>query len=134
MNVQTLMSAPVITVEDKESMLQATRLMKEHRISHLPVVTADGSLIGVITDRDLKRASASDATTLEIHELLYLLDQVKVRDIMTPKPLSVTPAAFASEAADLMLRNKVGCLPVLDGHGLVGIVTKDDLLRQMAKG
>ena len=134
MNVKSIMSAPAITVEGDESILVATRLMKDHTIKHLPVVDPKGKLIGVVTDRDLKRASASDATTLEIHELLYLLHKVKVREVMTKKPLTAPPDLAASGAAELMVRNKVGCLPVLEGRVLVGIVTKDDLLRLLAKG
>ena len=134
MEVRTIMSAPALTVSEDESMLDATRLMKDKKIKHLPVVNAQGELKGVVTDRDLKRASASDATTLEIHELLYLLHKVKVREVMTKKPLTAPPDLTASGAADLMVRNKVGCLPVLEGRVLVGIVTKDDLLRLLAKG
>ena len=134
MEVRTIMSAPAITVSGDEGMLDATRLMKEYKIKHLPVVNSQGELIGVVTDRDLKRASASDATTLEIHELLYLLHKVKVRDVMTKKPLTASANLSASGAADLMVRNKVGCLPVLEGRVVAGIVTKDDLLRLLAKG
>ena len=134
MEVRSIMSAPAITIRSDEGMLTATRLMKERKIKHLPVVNNQGELIGVVTDRDLKRASASDATTLEIHELLYLLHQVKVNTVMTAKPMTATPELSASEAANLMVRNRIGCLPVVEGKTLVGIVTKDDLLRLLAKG
>ena len=134
MEVRSIMSAPAITIRSDEGMLAATRLMKERKIKHLPVVNNQGELIGVVTDRDLKRASASDATTLEIHELLYLLHQVQVRTVMTAKPITATPTLSASEAANLMVRNGIGCLPVLEGQTLVGIITKDDLLRLLAKG
>ena len=72
MLVETWMSKPVITVGANDPMQKATTLLKEHHIRILPVME-NGKLVGIITDRDLKRASASDATTLEIHELVYLL-------------------------------------------------------------
>ena len=76
MLVKNWMSKNAITIEGDASMQTATMLMKMHSIRMLPVVE-HGDLVGVITDRDLKKASASDATSLEIHELLFLLTQIK---------------------------------------------------------
>ena len=92
------MSKPVITVKAEDSMQKATELLKEHNIRILPVMEI-GKLVGIITDRDLKRASASDATTLEIHELVYLLSKIKVKEIMTKDPITIVPYYTLEETA-----------------------------------
>ena len=132
-NVGSIMTANPTTVHADDSLLAATRVLKEKGFKHLPVLDGNGAVVGIVTDRDLKRASASDATTLEVHELLYLLDRVKIEEVMTRKPAAVTPDESVQAAAKLMTDRKIGCLPVLDGHKLVGIVTKDDLLRLVAR-
>ena len=92
MLVKNWMSKNVITVDEKDSMQDAMKHLKEHDIRMLPVMKK-GKLVGIVTDRDLKKASASDATTLEIHELLYLLTKIKVKDIMTRDVAPLSPAA-----------------------------------------
>ena len=129
MLVRNWMSTKVVTVDVEESMIEATRLIKENNIRMLPVMKK-GTIIGVVTDRDLKRASASDANTLEIHELLYLLTTVKVRDLMTKHPLTVPFDYTIEEAAEIMLKHKISGLPVVDHDGqLVGIITQSDIFR-----
>ncbi|MDH5751651.1 MAG: CBS domain-containing protein [Deltaproteobacteria bacterium] len=134
MKIKTVMSTPVITIGIDETLLTASRLMKENNIKHLPVVDPQGRLLGIMTDRDLKKASASDATSLEVHELLYLLDRIQAEGVMTRHPVTVTAESDLRTAAKLMVENKIGCLPVLKGEELIGIITKDDLLRLVAKG
>ena len=131
-NIGAIMTQNVVTIRAGESLLAATRILKEKGFKHLPVLDANGALVGVVTDRDLKRASASDATTLEVHELLYLLDQVKIDQVMIRKVESVAKTDSVQAAAKRMVEKKIGCLPVLDGNTVVGIVTKDDLLRLLA--
>ncbi|MFC1813038.1 CBS domain-containing protein [Thermodesulfobacteriota bacterium] len=129
MLVSNWMSKPVITVGENDSMKEAVRLIKENNIRILPVMDR-GKLVGVITDRDLKRASASDATSLEIHELFYLLSKIKVKDIMTQNPITVFPDFSIEETGQLLLKNKISAVPVVDDQGqLVGIITQTDLFR-----
>jgi acetoin utilization protein AcuB len=129
MLVETWMSKPVITVNADDSMQQATALLKERHIRILPVMENE-KLVGIITDRDLKRASASDATSLEIHELVYLLCKIKVKEIMTKDPISVPPYYTLEETARILLEKKISGVPVVDDRGrLTGIITRDDLLR-----
>jgi acetoin utilization protein AcuB len=129
MLVETWMSKPVITVNADDSMQQATALLKENHIGILPVMENE-KLVGVITDRDLKRASASDATSLEIHELVYLLCKIKVKEIMTKDPISVPPYYTIEETSRILLEKKISGVPVVDDEGrLTGIITRDDLLR-----
>ena len=89
--------------------------------------------MGVVTDRDIKRASASEATSLDIHELLYLVDKIAVSRVMSREPITVAPDTSVREAAKLMVDRKIGCLPVVNGEKLVGIVTGIDLLRLVAR-
>ncbi len=129
MLVKDWMSRPVITVAEDDSMQEASRLIKENHIRMLPVMK-DQRLTGVITDRDLKRASASDATSLDIHELLYLLSQITVKQIMTRPPISVPVDFTVEETAEVLLSKKISGVPVLDhADKLVGIITQTDLFR-----
>jgi len=129
MLVKKWMSKNVITVDENEAMSNATKLMKENSIRMLPVLKKD-KLTGVITDRDLKRASASDATTLEVHELLYLLGNIKVKSIMTKKPISVSPDITVEETAEILLENKISGAPVVDDKGqVVGVITQVDIFK-----
>ncbi|HBF42194.1 MAG TPA: hypothetical protein DDW42_00930, partial [Desulfobacteraceae bacterium] len=88
MLVKDWMSAPAITVDVTDSMFDATNIIKQKNIRMLPVMK-NGKLVGIVTDRDLRKASASDATTLEIHELVFLISQIKTEDIMTKDPVTI---------------------------------------------
>jgi len=129
MLVKNWMSRPVVTIESNQSMQEAIHLLKTHRIGRLPVLEK-GKLVGIVTDRDLKRASASDATTLEIHELMYLMSKIRIKDIMSRKVISV-PADFTiEETAEVLLANNISGVPVLDAQqSLVGIITHTDLFK-----
>lgn len=129
MLVKNWMSQPAITISKSSSMQDAINLMKSHRITLLPVMDKH-RLVGVVTDRDLKKASASDATTLEVHELLYLLSTIHVKDIMTPNPISVPPDYTIEETAELLLSHKISGVPVVDHQGaVVGVITHTDLFK-----
>jgi len=128
MLVKNWMSKKVFTVDVNDSMGDAIKLLKEHNIHILPVM-GEGKLVGVITDRDLKKASASDATTLEIHELLYLLYKIKIEEIMTKDLITVPSDYTVEETAGILLENRISGVPVVDKDQLVGIITKDDLFR-----
>jgi len=129
MLVANWMSKNIITVDENDSMQEAMKLLKEHDIRMLPV-TKKGKLVGIVTDRDLKRASASDATTLEIHELLYLLTRIKVKNLMTKEVITVPPDFTVEETALVLQKNKISGVPVVDSKGeLVGTITQTDLFR-----
>ena len=129
MLVKNWMNKPAITIDKHCSMQESMTLMKTHRITLLPVMDKN-RLVGVLTDRDLKKASASDATTLEIHELLYLISTIKVNDIMSSNPISVPPDFTIEETAELLLTNKISGVPVVDNDGnVVGVITHTDLFK-----
>jgi len=129
MLVKNWMSKPVVTIDVNDAMDDAIKLMKKNNIKMLPVMKK-GKLVGIVTDRDLKRASASDATTLEIHELLYLLSTVKIKEIMTQKPVTVPFDYTIEETAELLLKHNISGVPVDDHYGdIVGVITQNDLFR-----
>jgi acetoin utilization protein AcuB len=128
MLVEKRMKRDPVTVSPDDSFRHAMTLIRQKGIRHLPVVE-EGRLLGIVTDRDIRQASPSPATSLEIHELHYLLEKVKIREIMTRKVFTVTPESPIEEAARLMLEHKIGGLPVLQAGRLVGIITETDILR-----
>jgi acetoin utilization protein AcuB len=129
MLLKNWMTRNPITVEPDTSMMDADHLMKENKIRCLPVLKGK-KLVGIVTDHDVKAASASSATTLDMHELLYLLAKVKVKDIMTKDPVTISEEDTVEEAAVVMLRHKISRMPVMSERGeLVGIVTDTDVFK-----
>jgi acetoin utilization protein AcuB len=129
MLVKNWMSKDVITADVNDSMQDALKLLKENNIRMLPVLKKS-KLVGILTDRDLKRASASDATTLDVHELLYLLTRIKVKDLMTKNPITVPPEFTVEETARVLLKNKISGVPVVDDKGtVVGVITQTDIFK-----
>ena len=132
MLVKNWMSSPVVTVAADDAVQSAIELMKEHRIKTLPVVQND-RLVGIVTDRDLKRASASDATSLAVYELLTLLCNIKVKKIMTHDVITLHQNLTIEEAASLLRRKRISGAPVVDDRDqLVGIITKEDLFKVLS--
>ena len=129
MLVKNWMSKEVVTVDADDSMQNAIYILQEQNIKMLPVMD-DGNLVGIITDRDLKKASPSDATTLDMHELLFLISKIKVKDLMKKPVYTVPPDYTVEEAAALLLEKKISGLPVVDENNrLIGIITRSDLFR-----
>ena len=120
MLVRDVMHYPVITIETGVSLREASDLMWEEGIRHLPVVE-NGRLVGILTDRDLRLA------TSELSPLPYK-PQSRVEEVMTTPVLTADPLAPVEEAAKVMRARKVGGLPVVEGRKLVGIITGIDLL------
>jgi acetoin utilization protein AcuB len=131
MLVKDWMTREVITVEEDVSIMKASKLMKDKGFQHLPVVR-QGRLTGIVSDRDLKEAHPSKATTLDIHELYYLLDKLQVKKVMSKNPHTVSGNETTDKAAALMLKHDISALPVVDQKGdLQGIITKGDVFRAM---
>lgn len=129
MLVKNWMNRIVFTIDMNEPMTMAMRLMKQHKVKVLPVVEKE-KLIGIISNGDIKRASASEATTLDIHELAYLIDQIKVGDIMTKHVVTVSPLLTIDEVAEIMMEKNISSIPVLDENKkIIGIVTETDILK-----
>jgi acetoin utilization protein AcuB len=123
------MTADVITVDEDTSMMKAGQIMKENNIKRLPVMRK-GRLVGIITDRDIKEASPSKATTLDVHELYYLLSELKVKDIMSKEILTISGEETVEKAAVRMLEHNISGLPVVNEKGsLIGIITQKDVFK-----
>ncbi len=129
MLVKNWMSKEVITVDVDDSMQKAIYILQEQNIKMLPVMEK-GEIVGIITDRDLKKASPSDATTLDMHELLFLISKIKIRDLMKKSVYTVQPNCTVEEAAAILLEKKISGLPVVDENNrLLGTITRSDLFR-----
>ena len=129
MLIKDWMAKDVLTVDENTSLMRATRIMKENNIRRLPVVS-HGKLIGIVTDRDVKDASPSKTTSLDIHELYYLLSEMKVKDVMTPSPITLNGDDSLEKAVVIMLESKISGLPVTDNKGqLIGLLSETDVLR-----
>lgn len=111
---------------------EAHKLMTEKRIRRLPVVK-DGKLIGIVTLGDVRGAEPSEATTLSIFELNYLIARLTVDRIMTRHPVTIRPDATVYDAARLMLQKKIAGLPVVENDRIVGILTESDIFRMIVR-
>jgi acetoin utilization protein AcuB len=128
MLVKDWMSKEPLIVSPHTSVEKAIRTMRQNRVRHLPVVEEDGeTLVGIITQTDLLQASPSPATSLSVWEINFLLAKMEVRDAMTRKVIVVEEECPLEEAALVMAEHKIGCLPVVRGRRLVGIITETDL-------
>jgi len=132
MLIRDWMTKDAITVTVDTSMMKASKMLKEKNIRRLPVVNDQGTIIGIVTDRDIKEASPSKATTLDVHELYYLLSEIKIKDIMTKNPFCVNVNGTVEKAAVVMREKKVEGLPVVDDDDkVVGIITETDIFNVM---
>ena len=123
------MTKPVISVHPETTMPDALDLMRKEHIRRLPVVDKHGTLVGIISQGDLLKASPSQATSLSIHEMTYLLSKLPVEQIMTRNVITVSEEMPLEDAARIMADNEIGGLPVLRGTEVVGIVTETTLFR-----
>lgn len=135
MFVRMWMTTDVITVPPETPILEAQEIMKKHGVRRLPVVNKRGKLLGIVTKSDILEASPSDATTLSIWELNYLLARTTVEQIMVKAEdlITVSPNDPIERAALLMRKHKVGGLPVVEGSHLVGIITESDIFEVLLK-
>lgn len=130
MLVNDWMTPSPLSVESKDSLMHARVLMKRHNLRHLPVL-ADGKVTGVVSDRDLRDYTPSYCTSLDVYEMHYMISKLTVDDAMTPHPVTVTPETPIFEAGELMLKKRIGCLPVEKDGKLVGMLTESDLIRAL---
>lgn len=128
MHVGLIMRKDLVTVPPDTSLVQARDLISEKLIDHLLVVDKNEKLVGIVSDRDLKQAWASPATTLSAHELNYLLKQLNVDTIMVKKIMTVTPGTTIERAGRIMQENRISALPVMENEKLVGIITTTDVM------
>jgi CBS domain-containing membrane protein len=127
--VERIMQREFATVRSDERLDFVDDVMALGRVRHMPVVD-DGKLVGVVSQRDLLAASLSRVLSFDAQERRTFLRSIDVREVMAGRPITVSPATSLADAAALMLRHKIGCLPVVGPGGeAVGLVTETDLLR-----
>ena len=130
MKVSELIGTKVVTVTPETTAKQAFVLMKKSGIRHLVVVDGE-TVVGIVTDRDLRRPKAAELFK-SWDELYRLSNDFDVEDVMTSPALTIDASADVREAAQIMVEKRVGALPVTDAHrGLAGIITESDLLRAL---
>ena len=106
--------------------------MKQQRIRHVPVLNSDGELCGILTQRDLFRGILLRSLGYGSRAEQIMLDSLSIQDAMHDEVSTISPESTLSDAADLMLSQKVGCLPVVDDRRLVGLISEADFVKQFA--
>lgn len=128
MTVRDVMNASPVVVHPDTPLLEAEWKMEEGGFRHLPVVDDAGYVVGIVSDRDVREAAPSGATSLSRLEIGYLLSRLTMRDVMSTPAVTARPEEPAETVAIRMRERKIGALPVVDGGHLVGMVTTSDLL------
>ena len=118
------------TVGPDDLLSRAAGIMREHRIHHLPVAGEGGKLVGILSDADIRNASLAAGEAHGPGE--SFLQSRRVRDVMKTEVWSLTPEASVEDALQILTSRRFGCLPILAGEKVVGIITKSDLLRAFA--
>lgn len=132
MLVRNWMTDKLFTANPDTSLLKLGKMMKDHDIRRIPIVDKNNILVGIVSDRDIRDASPSKATTLDMYEIHYLLAEIKAKDIMTSKPKTIKPTDTVEKAAMIMLDHKIGGLPVVgEDNKIVGIISEQDVFKAL---
>ena len=123
------MTSPALTIGPEMGVQDALALMHRDHVRRFPVVDSKGNLVGIISEKDLLDATPSDATTLSVWEINYLLSKLTVEKIMTKKVITITRDTPVEEAARIMADKKIGGLPVVEDNKVIGIVTETDIFK-----
>lgn len=129
MIIKLMMTKNPVTIHPDMSVTDVRSLMDKKEIGHLPVLDRNNTLAGIVTKKDLLKAGPSPATTLDMYEISYLLSKLRVEKIMVKDVITVDENDVVEEAARIMADRDIGCLPVMKGNILTGIVTETDLFR-----
>jgi CBS domain-containing membrane protein len=127
--VREIMTVEVTTLKRNDSLLIARDIMTLGRVRHFPVIDEDNKLVGVVSQRDLYKASLGSVMKYGEKAQRVFLEGIAVKEVMTTPVMTIAPHASVQEAARLMMEKKIGCLPVLEGPKLAGIVTETDMLK-----
>lgn len=130
MFVRDYMTSPVVTATPDMPFQEALQLMHDKNLRRLPIIDKKGKLIGIVSERVLLFASPSQATTLSVYEMNYLLSKIKLEKLMTTEVITATTDTPIEEVADLMVKNGIGGVPIVDNENYpVGIITETDIFR-----
>jgi CBS domain-containing membrane protein len=134
LSVKDVMTPDVTTLQRNEKLTLASDVMQLGRIRHLPVLDDDSQeLVGIVSQRDLFRGALARALGYGEHASRKMMDTLFVKDVMTTDVLTTTPDTPLAEAARVLMERKIGCLPVLEGGRLVGILTEGDFVALVAR-
>ncbi len=133
MLVKGRMSAPIISTTPETQIMEAMDVMKRNNIRRMPVLNKKGELVGIISDKDLLNAAPSNATSLSVWEVNYLVARIKVKDVMTKDVLTIPGDTPVEEAAYMMSNSKIGGLPVTQDGEVVGLITETDLFKLLVE-
>ena len=131
--VEDVMSRDVFTLGRNEKLSVADDVMKQKRIRHIPILDGDGELCGIISQRDLFRGILLRSLGYGSRAEQKMLDTLSIKDAMHDEVISTSPQTPLADAARLMLTEKVGCLPVVDGNRLVGLISEADFVKRFAR-
>jgi CBS domain-containing membrane protein len=134
MLVSDVMTRELLTIEQNEQVARADQMMRDGRIRHLLAVDEDGTLQGVLSQRDVFHGGLLKALGYGTRARQQALESLRVKDAMTAEPVTTTATTSLRDAARLMTARKIGCLPVLDGDRLIGILTEGDFVLLAARG
>jgi CBS domain-containing protein len=130
--VREIMAKNPVTLDRNETLDLAESIMDLGRIRHMPVIE-DGKLVGIVSQRDMFRSALITSLGFGRKTTGALIKTIKIKEIMTEKVVTISPEASVKEAARQMMEKKIGCLPVLEGDRLVGIVTETDMLQYVVE-
>jgi CBS domain-containing protein len=127
--VRDFMTDKPVTLHDDDRLREAVELVMVRRIRHIPVLDAQQRLVGIVTDRDIKRTLPSPLSSSAREEYEALLETTAVGRVMSPNPITIDVDADVSDAVEILVQSRIGGLPVIDGGVLVGVFTERDALR-----
>lgn len=134
LKVRDLMTRVVLSVNPEDTVEKVYDMMNERGIRHLLVTETDGDLVGLVSHRDLLRHSPIERAEVPVFLVREVLRRTRVEEVMTSEVETASPDTPLNDAAEVMFRNKFGCLPVLDDSKLVGILTESDFVRYFCAG
>ena len=129
MIIKDVMTKNPVCVDENTPITEAKQMMLKNGFGKLPVLNSSKKLVGIVTKNDIAKASPSEATTLDMYEISYLLSKLTCGKCMTKKVLTVSENEVVEEAAKIMIDNEIGCVPVVENDVVVGIVTESDLFQ-----
>jgi CBS domain-containing protein len=128
--VRDVMTKDVTTLHRNETLDVAEGLMFLSSIRHVPIVDDDGSVVGMLSNRDMFRSALAFAIGYGDKGRTAMQRTIRVKEVMVEPVITIGPGASMAEAARIMVEKKIGCLPVVEGGKLAGIITETDILRQ----
>lgn len=133
LEVRDLMTDTVFSLRPNDDLEALLDLMDTRHVRHVPIVDRDGNLVGLVTHRDLSRSALGPQDELPLSVQKEILRRRRIREIMATEVETVEPEEDLRNAAEMLIENKIGCLPVVEGEHLVGILTESDFVRHFVE-